>query len=267
MLAQWVQSEPETAVEWMLANGSIVDSAIASTMAGRLASRDAVGAAAYIDRVPPELRQSWFEQVAIPYASQDPQGAATWLSRFQGEPGYDATFQRVIQQTAQVDPVGASMMLLSAPSELQQSTAASIANGLASDELEGAARWALSLRDEVARGNAVGEVAFDWAYRDPRAAQRWAIGLPPGDVRDQALSSTLNRLSRDGFDVVIEPELLEAFESDELRNQELSRLVLNVARQDPERAAKILEEWVTDPILLQRAEAAIEAAREAGLIN
>jgi hypothetical protein len=259
MLSQWVQSEPETAVDWMLANVDKVDSTIVSTMAGRLASRDAARAASYIDQVPPNLRQSWFEQVAIPYASQDPERAATWLTQFQGEPGYDAVLERVIQQTAQVDPIGASMMLLSAPTELQQDTAASIANGLAADDLAGAARWALNLRDGGARSNAISQVAFDWTYRNPRAAQRWALSLPAGDDRDQALSAMLTRLSRDGYHVAIEAEVLDSFSSEQLRDQQVSRFIVSVANRDPDAAADMLGDWISDPVLREQIEQTIGA--------
>src|SRR5690606_13192753 len=137
------------------------------------------------EKLPAELRGTWLEQVAAPYARQDPEGAAVWLQRFQGEPNYGAVLQRVVQQTAQVDPDSAARLLPAMPAELQRSAAASIANGIARSDLAAAARWAVALGDEAARTTAVQQVATSWATRDPRAAQSWAVGLPRGETRDQ----------------------------------------------------------------------------------
>jgi hypothetical protein len=72
----------------------------------------------------------------------------------------------------------------------------------------------------------------------------------------------LNRLSRDGFDVTIDPDIFESFDSESVRNQQVGRLVAEVAMRDPERAEAYLEDWITDPVLRAQGEQAIEDARE-----
>ena len=72
----------------------------------------------------------------------------------------------------------------------------------------------------------------------------------------------LNRLSRDGFDVTIDPDIFDAFDSESVRNQQVGRLVAEVAMRDPERAQAYLEDWVTDPALRAQGEQVIEDARK-----
>jgi hypothetical protein len=154
-------------------------------------------------------------------------------------------------------------MLPALPAELQRSVAGSITNGMARSDLAAAARWAVSLNDEATRSTAISQVATSWATRDPGAAQSWAAGLPRGALRDQALSSVLSRLARNGFHVSIEDRALEAFDSDEIRGQQVARLVVMIAAEDPERAQSMLEKWVEDPRLRAQGESAIESARRA----
>jgi hypothetical protein len=220
MLGNWVQSEPGSALDWMLENGAAIEPALASSIASALAVRDAKKAAQYIDRLPAEIRPNWMQQVATPYASQNPSEAATWLAQFQGQPGYDSAYRAVMNRLAQADPLAAAQMLSAAPGELQASLSVSmVANGFAREDLAGAARWASSLSDTNARAQAVGQVASDWAARDPRSAQRWALGFPRGELRDQALSSVLSRMAQSGFAETIDPELLEAFASESSRER------------------------------------------------
>jgi hypothetical protein len=210
--------------------------------------------------MPAELKQAWLEQVAPAYASQDPEAAAIWLTRYQGEPGYDNVYRRVLQQMAQVDPQGTAIMLASATPDLQQSLARNVANGLAQTSLPAAAQWASGLRDDDARAQAVSQVASDWAYRDPTAAQRWAGRLPRGEVRDQALSTLLGRLALNGFHETIAPDLLDAFDSEQVRDQRVSAAARAIAAEDPEYAQELLDEWVSDPVLRDQARQAIEGS-------
>jgi hypothetical protein len=107
------------------------------------------------------------------------------------------------------------------------------------------------------------QVGSSWATRDPRGAQSWAIGLPRGETRDQALTAVLSRLARNGFDVTIEDRLLEAFDSKPARDQQVTRLVASIAAEDPDRAESMLEKWIDDAPLRQQGERMIESARRA----
>ncbi len=256
----WVQNDPAGALDWMLSSGSTVNEGVAANIARQLASRDAATAATFASRLPAELRSLWLGQVAAPYARQDPESASTWLLQFQGEPGYDDALRRVMQMTAQTDPQSAARMLASAPADVQQSSVATIASSWARRDLAGAASWATSLPEQQ-RGTAVSSVAMSWAARDPQAAQRWALGLPRSETRDQALSAVVTRLAADGLEIATQTRFFEAFSSDSVRQSQAVAVARSIARHDPERAQALVDEWITEPMPRQLAEAAIEEAR------
>jgi hypothetical protein len=56
----------------------------ADNLARTITDRNAAEAAAFTDRLPPEFRGSWIREVAARYASQDPDGAASWIIQFPG---------------------------------------------------------------------------------------------------------------------------------------------------------------------------------------
>jgi hypothetical protein len=213
----WVQTDPEGALNWMLEGGSAVDPALAANVAGRLATGDPQLAASYLERMPAELRSVWLEQVAAPYALQDPDAAADWIARFSSEPNYDTIVQQVVQMSALTDPAGAARMLQIAPDVIQANAAAGVASAWAQRDLASAANWAANLAGSDARSNAVNTVVSSWAVRDPQAAQRWALSLPRGDTRDRALTALVSRFARPDFGVPIDRSVIEAFNSDQAR--------------------------------------------------
>jgi copper(I)-binding protein len=167
--------------------------------------------------MPAEVRGAWLELVVAPYARQHPEDAATWISQFQSEPGYERILQQLIVTSAQTDPQNAARMLQVAPAGLQAQSAVMIASAWVREDIAGAARWAVNVADNQARGNAVRSVAGAWATRDPAAAQRWALGLPPGETRDAALLAIVQRFSRPDFRVEIDERIIDAFESEQVR--------------------------------------------------
>lgn len=262
----WVGFDAEGALDWMLGKGA-VDPVLAVNIGSRIAARDAAAAAAYVDRIPQDLRGDWLRAVASEYGRQDPAGAASWLARSQGEPGFEDLLGRAATQAAQSDPeVAAQMLGLAQPGAIDANVAAQIAAGWSRSNLAGAADWAASLEAADSRSIAISRVASNWASRDPAAAQRWAAGLAEGPARDEALAGVLNRLARGGFDTAIDPRALDGFSSDSLRNRQVGEIIASVAASDPDRAQSLLQRLATDAATRREGEEAIERARlELGL--
>lgn len=216
--AIWVQTDPESALDWMLeGDGTAVDPQLASSIAGRLANRDAALAASYLERMPPEIKSAWLEQVAGPYARQDPAAAASWIAQFRDDPSFERIMMQVVQTSAQTDPEGAARMLLVAPETVQARVTASVASAWAQQDLAGAARWAAGLTNTDTRASALTTVVGAWATRDPQQAQRWVLSLPRGETRDRGLQTLVSRFSRPDFNVPIDRSLFDAVENDQLR--------------------------------------------------
>lgn len=257
---RWVQTDPIGALDWMLENEAAIDPVIVNNISQALAVRDPRVAAGYMDRIPADMRRSWMQQVAAPYARVDPEGAAAWMAQFQGEPGYDSVVSQVVSQTAQTNPIAAATMLASAPSQVQQESAGNVASGWARQDLPAAARWATQLGDDSARTAAVNSVANTWAQRDPRAAQRWVANLPEGAARERALSTVLGNVLAQGAD--IQDSLVDAFDSTEQMQQEFSAQIARVANRNPDRAEELLNTWVSEPELRATPERMIREARQ-----
>ena len=100
----WAQRTPEEALRWLLANPDKSTSGSLAQAGMQLARINPAAAMTYLDRVPSELRARWISAVADGYAQNDAPAAASWLTRFRGEPGYEAAVAAVAGRTAQHDP-------------------------------------------------------------------------------------------------------------------------------------------------------------------
>ena len=106
----WAQRTPEEALRWLLANNRSAARSI-SQAGMNLARVNPAAAIGYLDRVPSELRARWISAVAEGYAQNDARAAASWITQYRGEPGYDAAVAAVAGRTAQHDPVAAARLL------------------------------------------------------------------------------------------------------------------------------------------------------------
>lgn len=222
LVTNWMQSEPESALRWIEAEGERVDSVVVGTAANALAGRDPALAASYTQRVPERLRSAWITPVAGAYARQDVDAALQWVAQFEREPGYADAYARVATQLAQTDPAAAARLLSAVPD---------------------------------AEARAAGSVAAAWARRDAAAAMQWALGLPSGATRDNALASMLSAsaAARDSAAV------LAAFSSDAARQSAFARAIPTIAREDREAAQRLLETHVTDPALRRQLDEQLRA--------
>jgi hypothetical protein len=211
----WARRDPERAVDWLLANGERGADAYAAA-AEALGRRDPAAAAAYLDRIPSELRATWIKAAAIGYAGADPAAAQKWLAHYADESGYDDAVAMLAQRTARSDPRAAAALLGGIDIATSQEAPA-----------------------------AAFTIARYWSERDAPAARRWALRLPRGGARDQALSALLRaRLAAGG-----EPEsaLLGAFSSDPARQHAVADAIVALGQRDPVAARALADRYVTDP--------------------
>lgn len=250
LLEQWSLSDTERALAWAEAKSASaeVDGALLIGMAKLLAGRDAVAAAAFAERLPPNVRASWIAQVAGPYARNDVEGALAWLARYQGEPGYDPAMLQIVAQTAQTDPRAAARIVESASADVQTGMAQQVVSQWARQDPQAAAQWAAGLGETRARASAVATAAASWAARDFAAARGWTLSLPAGAARDQALGRLLQRSASTRLD----DGLLAAFSSDAAREAGIAPAIPTVARRDAEEAQRLIATYITDPTLLRQ---------------
>lgn len=238
LVGNWMQQDPESALEWVLAHGSQINVTVLGSAAQSLARADPGTAASYVGQIPEEYRSAWITQVAALYGVHEPNAALAWVSQFQGQEVFDSALRSVITGMAQVDARAAAQAVSQASPDVQLGAAASVATRFANEDPRAAARWAEGLTDERARRGAIGSTVRVWAAADFAAAESYTLGLNRGEMRDEALGMLVLQSAQSGnFD----RELLTAFDSDRALQQALARTIPLIARDDPEQAQQLLD--------------------------
>lgn len=105
-------------------------------------------------------------------------------------------------------------------------------------------------RAEVAR-----RFATTWYGTDADAARAWATGLAAGAVRDEAVTGIIEYA---GFQPADEA-LMDLYSSDTARAEAVVGMLDNIARRDPRTARKLVDDYVEDPALRERAELLLQS--------
>ncbi len=254
----WASQDPEAALNWYAANQSTLGAEDVQRFTANAIRRNPQQAARLIDQVAAELRPEWMGQVAAGFAESDPAAARAWLSRFQGEPGYDRAAANVAVRRVGDDPREMiDLMATINDPQLAGQVATRAAHAWARTDPAAAAEWAASLAQDKTRSDAVAQVAQVWSRQQPAAARSWILGLARGLPRDAAITNYLAANTGANPDAGV----LSAYSSDNARQLGVQQTVFRLARQDPEAARQLIDEYLTDPTLRQRAEQALAASR------
>lgn len=269
-LSTWAARDSAGALSWTVANADRLDAAMLPSIARQLADTDLNLAIMTLDRLLPEQRGGWLEGIVMQMARADVDGAMSFVDRYRGQPGYDGALGRVVQEMARSDPARAARMLAETPRTNSSGNAAfMIAREWASRDPAAAARWAAEdLAESTMQTAALSTIASTWVQRDAAAAERWMFGLQPGPNRDAAASGLMTAAAQVGR---FEPRLLEAYSSEAAGQQGASQAIIMIGRSDPNRAAALMDAYLTDPSIrtqteeqLARLSAALSGSRVPG---
>jgi hypothetical protein len=263
LVTTWASRSPESAMRWLLANGQNASPNFFTQVGQQLAMRDPRNALAQSTQIPAAMREQWMQGLAQGYAQNDPQGAIDWLVQYRAEPWYARAATNAAMQLAQRDGAAAARLVDRIDTEQSgpqaQQLVSMVAQRWANQDPAAAAEWAMDRASPQERTNAIQSVARIWAAQDPAGARQWTLRLPPGGVRDSALTAMLTAVPRGGGG--LDTGLLNAFTSDVARQQAVLQLVQGMAYTDAARARSAVETYLTDPTLRAQAERTIEAAR------
>lgn len=107
--------------------------------------------------------------------------------------GNGQTWQKALQVIADTDLQLAVNHALSAPSDVDRDRGMSaVVQGLAQSNPEVASFYLSQIADETTRPMGASVIAREWVQRDARAAERWAMSLAQGAVRENALSQVVS---------------------------------------------------------------------------
>jgi len=214
----WARNDPDEALSWLVSHGKDVGRGALNQAAESLARQNPDAAIRVTQSLPAEERDGWIRAVASGYADSDPAAAKAWIERYRGQAIYDAGMMAIAQASARRDPASAAALLP-------------------------------SLADAAGRERLATTVAQQWSERDPRAARDWVATLPPGSLRDAALTGTVTM-----SDEFPDTATLARFQSDQARQQAILGVVSRRAGESLDDARAMVERHIVDPALRARAE-------------
>jgi hypothetical protein len=116
-----------------------------------------------------------------------------------------------------------------------------------------------SASPSLATSAVAGNLVRRWVARDPGAAERWALALPEGASRDEALTGLLQAGNTETIERVI-----REYSTAAARANGAMVGALQLARTDPGGARRLVNEHITDPEQRNLAERQLEIAASRG---
>ena len=147
------------------------------------------------------LRRAAAEKLGASWANRSPAEATQWAASLTGDDRI-AALSAVWNASAADDPRAAGTSLATAATSADSATAtdklatsaATIAAAWTGQNPADAAAWAVTLPDGKIREQALGQVAGEWARYDPAGVSEWINGLPHDRSRDAAIGQLVNRI-------------------------------------------------------------------------
>ena len=247
MVGNWARNEPEAAFSWAMLNTTDVDANTFRNIAQRIAESDLNRAQSMLSQVPADYQAGWVAGLAQVLVQQDPRQAVDLLNRLQGRPGYGSAFTTVAREMARTDPAAAAQMLTGSVDGLTdnelRSVASTIAGEWAGQQPERAAEWVASLEGSPLLGQAMSSVVQRWALTDADSARNWLLTMNRGPDRDTALSNYLSvAVQTTGF----QPDILDAFSTEQAAQQGMTAAITQIGRNDVEEARRLIDAYVQD---------------------
>lgn len=239
LVAQWVQSDPDGALQFAAGNRGF--EYLAEDVFQQQGANDFQSAMTRAQQIPGnDLRYRALRGVLRSKADTDPAGAiqlAQGLGEFRGsEPLANAIYR----QWAANDPTAAAAH---AAQQDQQggwrSPVLQVVNTWAEQDPVAAANWSLSLPNSDAQARSLSQVMRDWGRNDPTSTANWIHSLPTGSQRDTAVAGFAQSM------VAADPQTALGWigtMSDEAAKQRtLQRMSREVMWRDPQNGPAMLQ--------------------------
>ncbi len=239
-MSSWIRADADAAVDWLLAQDRETTKQYLAGSA-RWYLRTSVDAATrLLPLVDDGHKQTWRYEIARAMTTErTASDAMSFISQFEGEPGYGNLQTAVIAGIAENDILTARLMADQLPNgDARDSAYAQLVQTRAASHPREAIAWLGLINDEASRGRAAAGAVSQWYRSDPAGAQQWVRNLPLGSMRDDAISGLMSQW-RD-YDVAQE-ELIASMTDDGKRNQARVRQIYSIMQRDPARARQLLD--------------------------
>ena len=239
LIAQWVQTDPDGALQFAAANRGF--EYLADDVFQQSAATDFQSALSRAQAIPgSDLRYRALRGVLSFKADTDPAGAlqlAQTLGEFRGN---EPLSNVIYRQWAANDPQAAALYAAQqGQGDGWRSPVLQVVNTWARQDPVGAANWALSLPDADAQARSLSMVMRDWGRRDPTATANWIHSLPTGGPRDTAVAGLAQSM------VSADPQTalgwIGTMTDEAARQRALQRVSREVMAQDPQNGSALLQ--------------------------
>lgn len=241
LVSAWIGNDPDSAVDWILAQDKDTASQIIQRSASRLVQSDIDAAIRLLPKMDKIDQTGIRQQIAQRLAANvSPDEAQSFIQQFEGQPGFEQLQASLITGVAHNDVLMAKQLADQLSVGVARDRAyLQVISKRAETNPEEAVRWLGNVRDEAMRGQASGQIAANWAASDPLAAERWVSELPSGTSRDDAIV----HLSSQWREPTPEQRVLIAsIESSEKRGQAKIGQIYRLMRTDLAKARELLQD-------------------------
>jgi hypothetical protein len=198
--SNWMMQDRKAALAWVESLDLMpnIKSQVISQTMSHLTRQDPQEASrlalTYTDKT---VRENALQALVSQWGSNDPEATQAWIEGNLQDEEKSQAYQRLITQNAYQNPAVAVDMYreqiagLSAE-EVEKSyrgVATQIASGWAQNDPSGAADWALTLPEGNTRAQAVEQVVNMWGDHDVEGAANFVLTLQEGKLRDKAIES------------------------------------------------------------------------------
>jgi hypothetical protein len=201
------QTNPEKALAWaqQLGTEALRKSALSSAIQAWAATEPEKAGQEIAKIESADTRAEVARSVAKAMAGRSLTEAEGWVATLSGA-DRSAALGTVVEQAARQAPDRVETLYSSFASALSpemaarsenQAVARTVASQLAQTDATRASSWALSLPEGGARDEAVAGVVSTWAGYDAHAASEWLHEVPAGKGRDLAAGNLVNTIARD----------------------------------------------------------------------
>lgn len=250
VILTWVMQDP-TAAAGALADLDVrwagIMEGFFAQIAGQWAQRDPDAAFAWVSGLAPpgrqaQARQGWIDGLA----EVDPMRALQWARQSDSKELRQFGVGRALTALAQKDlPTAVDLFKHSLSPEEQAQSISGFAWIWGLQDSEGMRAFALSLPAGRVRLEALRAVANQWSQEDPEAALRWARQLPKGAEQAAVLQTVISAFGSSDPEMVL--KRAASIPAGAARQQLIATAVQNLASTDPQLALEYLKELPAGP--------------------
>lgn len=186
--SNWAAVDSKLAIAWLNGLDSVDRNMGIMAMAEGWASSKPLEAAEFGSTLPSEQKLQFLEMVMSQWASEDPISAIAWIKEsYELQSLPDSIMRRTYESWALKDPQQASNSIKDFDEKTQALLADTLSSNWARSNPTGAAVFALSLPEGNVKAEAVGGVMAQWSRSDPMEASKWLASLEQGQAKNKGI--------------------------------------------------------------------------------